>query len=49
VVSLESSEQRLKTCLIVSPAANRTGVDGLPDLHHAGCPYDAPGRVEVEA
>ena len=48
-VPLERAEQRLKARLIFSPAADRTGMDGLADLHHAGCPHNAPGRVKVEA
>ena len=46
-IPLERLKKRLKVRLIVSPSADRAGMDGLANLHEAGCAHHA--RIGMES
>ena len=48
-VALEGLEHWLEACLVKSPSARRTGMDGLSNLHTAGRAHDTRIRMEFEA
>src|SRR5262245_52788994 len=48
-ISLEGAEEGLDEGLVVPPATDGTGVNGLAHLDQAGRPHDSAGRVEREA